>query len=100
MKNKKIVLCKVVDINNNHIKISYNNKIYRCYSNYISDYPVDLNKYFTIGNSYKFLLKEGMIFSYKDIRPKLLKNKKRPTPTISGVKNLEKYLVEVIKKLE
>lgn len=100
MKSKKIVLCEVVEINNNYIKISYSGKVYRCFSNNISDYPVDLFKYFRVGNKYKFLLKDGLTFSYKDIRPKLLKNKKKPTPTISGVKNLEKHLLEIIKNLE
>ena len=41
MKSKKIVLCEVVEINNNYIKISYSGKVYRCFSNNISDYPVD-----------------------------------------------------------
>lgn len=96
MKNKKIVLCQIENIEKNHIIIKYKNVSYKCPASQVSDYEVDLFEYFVIGKAYKFCLINNKYFSYKAIRPKLLKNKKFPMPTMSGVKNLERYLLESI----
>lgn len=98
IKNKKIVLCKIVKIKNTFIIAKYKNHNYMCPASEISDYTVDLFSYFQIGKSYKFLLIDNKYLSYKAIRPKLLKNKNAPMPTISEAKNLEKYLLKIIKK--
>lgn len=102
MKNKKIIICKVIEIQKTFILTKYKNVCYKCPASQISDYPVDLFAYFQEGKSYKFLLTHDQhnqeFISYKAIRPKLLKNKNKPMPTMSGVKNLEKYLLELIKK--
>ncbi|MBD5445772.1 MAG: hypothetical protein HDR31_00460 [Mycoplasma sp.] len=98
MKNKKIIICKVVEIEKTHIITKYKSCNYKCPASQVSDYPVDLFAYFEIGKNYKFLLVDDKYISYKAIRPKLLKNKNKPMSTISGVKNLEKYLLKIIGK--
>lgn len=98
MKSKKIILCKIIEIKKTFVVVKYKNQIYKCPASQISDYPVNLFSYFQIGKSYKFLLIDETYLSYKAIRPKLLKNRKEPIPTISGVKNLEKYLLKIINK--
>lgn len=100
IKNKKIVICKILEIEKTFIIAKYKNHNYKCPASQISDYPVDLFAYFEIGKSYKFLLIDEKYISYKAIRPKLLKNKNRPMSTISGAKNLEKYLLKIIGKEE
>lgn len=96
MKNKKIVLCLVDQINKDYIVVKYKNVLHQVPAENISDYDVDLSNYFEVGKSYKFCLINNKYLSYKAIRPKLLKNKNYPMPTMSGVKNLEKYLLESI----
>lgn len=96
MKNKKIVLCQINSIEKDKITVKYKNEIYTVLANQVSDYPVDLFEYFIVGKAYKFCLYGKKQLSYKAIRPKLLKNKKFPMPTMSGSKNLEKYLLESI----
>lgn len=96
MKNKKIVLCQINTIDKEKITVKYKNEIYTVPASQVSDYPVDLFEYFIIGKSYKFCLLSKKTLSYKAIRPKLLKNKNYPMPTMSGSKNLEKYLLESI----
>lgn len=98
MKNKKIVLCLIEKIEKNKIVVKYRNTLYNVMANQISDYEVDLFEYFVIGKSYKFCLINNKFLSYKAIRPKLLKNKKYPMPTMSGSKNLEIYLLSLIGK--
>lgn len=97
MKSKKIVLGKVLEIRSNYVLVEYNNRTFKCYRASVSDYYTKLNVYFKVGQTYKFLLKDNAYLSYKELRPKLIKNKKRPIPTISGSKNLEKYLKESLK---
>lgn len=96
--NKKIIMCKIIEIHSDYIEVKYRNKILTCSASSVSDYPVDLFAYFKKGNVYKFLLTDEDVISYKAIRPKLLKNKNKPTSTVSGAKNLEKHLLDVIKK--
>lgn len=96
MKNKKIVLCQIENIEKNYITVKYCNVSYKVPASQVSDYEVDLFEYFVIGKAYKFCLINNKYLSYKAIRPKLLKNKKFPMPTMSGVKNLEKYLLESV----
>lgn len=99
MKNKKIVLCEVIEIKDDYIVAKYKNKNIKCPIKWISDYPVNLHTFFQVGNKYKFLLKYETHLSYKEIRPKLLKNKIGPTPTASGVRTLERMLLNELKKI-
>lgn len=96
-KNKKIITCEVIEINADHILIKNNENIYACHKSQVSDYAVNLKDYFTIRRFYKFCLINEKHISYKAIRPKLIKNKRVPMPTISGVRNLEIFLNTLIK---
>lgn len=96
VKNKKIILCKVVEIKDNYIVVEYKNNKYVCDANQVSDFEVDMYSYFTIGKVYKFCLINNKFISYKAVRPKLIKNKKYTMPTISGARTLENHLKEII----
>lgn len=102
MKSEKIVIGEVTKIHQNYIEVLVDKSTYICTSKQISDYTVNIEKIFKVGNKYKFLMRNNKMISYKMLRPKLIKNKKFPMPTISGSKNLEKklnsWLVEVRKK--
>lgn len=97
VKNKKIILCKVLDIKKDHLVIEYKKEKHICDINQISDYSVDLYEFFKIGKTYKFCLVNNKFISYKAVRPKLIKNKRYILPTISGVRTLENHLKEIIK---
>lgn len=97
MKNKKIVLAIVEKIEKAHIVVKYKDNLYTIKSHQISDYTVNLFEYFIVGKVYKFCLIDNRYLSYKAVRPKLLKNKKAPMPTISGSKTLEKNLLNFIR---
>lgn len=92
MKNERIVIGEVTKIHQNYIEVLIEKSTYICTSKQISDYNVQIDKVFKIGNKYKFLMRNNKMISYKMLRPKLIKNKKYPMPTISGSKNLEKKL--------
>lgn len=98
MKSEKIVIGKVIQIYDDKIVVDINNTIYDCEGKMISDYPIDPHKFFELNKSYKFLLINDQKISYKAIRPKLIKNKRKPIPTISDYANLEKYLLQSLKK--
>ncbi|MDE6894536.1 MAG: hypothetical protein K2J02_04120 [Malacoplasma sp.] len=98
IKNKKIIQCKITEIHSNYIVAENKDKKYICNESQISDFKVNLNEYFSVGKIYKFCLVNNKYISYKIVRPKLLKNKKAPIPTISGPKNLEKHLLNIINK--
>ena len=102
MKNKKCVNCIVKKINNDNIQILFANKLYTCYKKDISDYKVDLKKMFQINKCYKFTMikdeKNNVIFSYKEFRPKLIRNRHQPIPTISGFSNLSENMHQHLRK--
>lgn len=97
-KIKKIINCEVIEIKTDYILIKHWDKTFVCHKSQVSDYPVDLNEYFLVGRWYKFCLINEKYISYKAIRPKLIKNKKVPMPTISGVRNLDFFLNTLIEK--
>lgn len=99
MKLKKIITGKVIKIFENKIYVKVDKKIFECEKKQISDYPINIFQMFKVGNFYKFLLIDNETISYKEIRPKLIKNKKYIIPTISGSKNLEKFLLKKIKNM-
>ncbi|WP_412032618.1 hypothetical protein [Malacoplasma muris] len=96
MKEEKIVTGVVTQVLEDKIVVNVDNTFYDCPLKMISDYPVDPFKFFTVGTRYRFLLINKSVISYKDLRPKLLKNRRKPIPTVSGSKNLEKHLLEII----
>lgn len=98
MKNKNIINCQVLAIKEDHIVVDHNGDTYTCLKSQISDYNVNLDKFFKIGYTYKFLLQLDNELSYKKLRPKLVKNKKKPMPTMSHYVNLEKKLLSEIKE--
>lgn len=98
MKSEKIVIGKVVEIYDDKIVVEINDIKYDCVNKMISDYPIDPHKFFEINKNYKFLLVNDQKISYKAIRPKLIKNKRKPIPTLSDYTNLEKYLLSSLKK--
>lgn len=100
MNKYNIITCTVKQINDNNIFLDYLGEEIVCSEKQISDYKVDLFSFFTIGKKYKFILSENKEISYKKLRPKLIKNKKKPIPTISQHYNLEKNLLSLLNKLE
>lgn len=100
MNKYNVVLCTVTQINTDNIVLDYLGKEIICNEKQISDYKVDLFSFFTIGKKYNFTLSDGGEISYKKLRPKLIRNKKRPIPTISQHYNLEKNLLSLLSKLE
>lgn len=97
MKEDKIVTGVVTNIFEDKIIVKVDNDSYECPLKMISDYDVDPFKFFSVGSSYRFLLTHLGVLSYKDLRPKLLKNRQKPIPTVSGSENLEKHLMDSIK---
>lgn len=95
-KNKKIILCKVIDIKDDCVVVDYKGETHVCPASQISDFKINTYEYFTIGKVYKFCLVNNKFISYKAIRPKLIKNKRHTMPTISGVRNLENHLKQII----
>jgi translation initiation factor 2 alpha subunit (eIF-2alpha) len=100
---KPIFLCKVIKINPTFILLEFDNKIGICHISEVSDYRVEnIQEIFKINESYYFLLlknddlKKKYYFSYKRIRPKLLRSHRAIIPTISGYKNLYDYTLKLL----
>ncbi len=89
---KKVVIGKVTSINKDDLVVLVNKTSFKCNKKDISDYNCNLDSMFTVNKRYKFIVlrnKDNTVFlSYKIGRPKLIKNRNSPTPTISGFKNL------------
>lgn len=100
MNKYKVITCTVTQIDNSSIVLDFLGKKIICDEKQISDYKVDLFSFFSIGKKYKFTLSRNEEISYKKLRPKLIKNKKEPIPTISQHYNLEKNLLALLNKLE
>ncbi|MGL5630401.1 MAG: hypothetical protein ACRDCG_01340 [Mycoplasmoidaceae bacterium] len=91
IEKKNIAYSTVKEINLDHLVIEFDNKLEKCWKEEISDYPVELNRMFTVNRKYKFtfIYVDNKIYvSYKLGRPKLLKKKLCPAPTLSGFKNI------------
>ncbi|MGL4647110.1 MAG: hypothetical protein ACRCVI_00030 [Mycoplasmoidaceae bacterium] len=99
---KKVILAEVIKIESDHLEIKFHNETFQCSKNDVSDYNCDLWKMFSVNRKYKFSVlrnKENQLYiSYKTCRPKLLKNKCTPIPTISGFKNLSNHMHNYLKE--
>ncbi|MGL5245992.1 MAG: hypothetical protein ACRC8C_00255 [Mycoplasmoidaceae bacterium] len=98
---KKVVIGKVTSIKKDELVVLVNNDSCICAKKDVSDYNCNLELMFTIDRRYKFLLLKNenntVFLSYKAGRPKLLKNRTCPIPTISGFKNLANDLHKNLK---
>ncbi|MDR3330509.1 MAG: S1 RNA-binding domain-containing protein [Mycoplasmataceae bacterium] len=91
----KIYQCKVVRIEPTFVILSFNGLQGICHISEISDYHIsDIHNYLKIGQEESFLLvqidslNDKYKFSYKRIRPKLLKHHGDIIESISGFENL------------
>ncbi|MCQ2956451.1 MAG: hypothetical protein MJ233_00880 [Mycoplasmoidaceae bacterium] len=103
--NKSIVKGTIISIAKTYILASFDGNVGICHISNVSDYLVrDLNNFFSLGQSYNFLVIGddgfGQInLSFKAIHPKFLKRHKDVIPTPSGFKTLKEDLERRLKKL-
>ncbi|MEG0992068.1 MAG: hypothetical protein RSE26_02540 [Malacoplasma sp.] len=100
MIDNKIVVCSVKKIEEDRIFLDCLGTEFICHDNQVSDYKVNLFAFFVINKKYKFILDRENNISYKKFRPKLIKNKKRPIPTISHYFNLEDQLLNSLNNMD
>lgn len=103
--NKSIVRGTIISIAKTYVLASFDGNVGICHISNVSDYLVrSLNNFFTLGDSYHFLVIGddgfGQInLSFKAIHPKFLKSHKDVIPTPSGFSKLKEDLDRRIKKL-
>ncbi len=99
---KKIVMGEVIEINSEFLIVKTNYENFKCLKKNISDYHCNLERMFTLNRKYKFSIfinnENEKYISYKSGRPKLLKNKNVPVPTISGFRNLSNDMHKHLKE--
>jgi predicted RNA-binding protein with RPS1 domain len=101
---RKIHYCKVMQIKQTYILLQFHNTTGICHISETSDYLVsDMSNYFKVGQSYYFLLLDSTSsdgkfrFSYKKIRPKLLKWHYAIIPTLTNFDNLYQHTLNLIR---
>jgi predicted RNA-binding protein with RPS1 domain len=101
----QIYSCRVIKLNPTFALLSYQDTIGICHISEISDYHIsDIKVFLTVNKNYDFLLitsdneKQKYSFSFKRIRPKLLKSHNGIIPTKSGYNNLYKHTLKLLEQ--
>ncbi|MDR0825974.1 MAG: S1 RNA-binding domain-containing protein [Mycoplasmataceae bacterium] len=101
----KIFKCQVLQIKPTFAIVNYHGNTGICHISEISDYHItDIHKFLTVGETYDFLLIDAdevnhkYKFSFKRLRPKLIKHHSAIIDSLEGFDNLLKNTLELARK--